>query len=103
MPKLFTAADRKYQAECCEKCVRDEILAIRLNIGHTDTIWTDDDLLAIYAAKKTIHGVIAACMEQLAMDPSKARRWEQGVKFTHYDYMQMAKYHNELAKRSDDG
>ena len=73
------------------------IAAIRLEIGHTDAIWTDDDLLSIYDNEKTIHGTISACMEYLAMNPSKAQQWEQGVKFTHYDYIQMAKYHSQLS------
>ena len=45
-----------------------------------------------------IHGAIAECMEQLAMDPDKAREWGRGgVKYTHYDLMEMAKYHRNLA------
>lgn len=44
-----------------------------------------------------IHGAIAECMEQLAMDPNKAREWGRGsVKHTHYDLMEMAKYHRTL-------
>lgn len=45
-----------------------------------------------------IHASIAECMEQLAMNPDKARSWERGsVKYTQYDYMEMAKYHRSLA------
>lgn len=45
-----------------------------------------------------IHGAIAECMEQLAMDPNKAREWGRGsVKYTHYDLMEMSKYHRNLA------
>ncbi len=45
-----------------------------------------------------IHGAIAECMEQLAMDQDKARVWGRGgVKYTHYDLMEMAKYHRNLA------
>ena len=45
-----------------------------------------------------IHSAIAECMEQLAMDPSKARAWERGgVRYTHYDYMEMAKYHRNIS------
>ena len=45
-----------------------------------------------------LHGAIAECLEQLAMDPNKAREWERGsVKYSHYDYMEMAKYHRNLA------
>ena len=75
----------------------------RLN-DSTGVIWTDDDLLGMYDEHKSTHGVIAACMEQLAMDPELARKWEQGgVKYTHYDYTAMAKYHCALAERSNDG
>ena len=41
---------------------------------------------------------MAECLEQLAMDPDKAREWSRGgVKYTHYDLMEMAKYHRSLA------
>ncbi|MFC1714861.1 hypothetical protein ACFL6S_14430 [Candidatus Poribacteria bacterium] len=44
-----------------------------------------------------IHGAIAECMEQLAMDPNKAKEWGRGgVKYTHYDLMEMARYHRNL-------
>lgn len=43
------------------------------------------------------HGVIAECMEDLAANPEKARRWDpEGVKYTHYDLMKMAEYHRRL-------
>jgi hypothetical protein len=46
-----------------------------------------------------LHGVIAECMEQLVTDPSKAREWERGgVRYSHYDYMEMAKYHRSLSR-----
>ncbi len=49
-----------------------------------------------------IHGAIAECMEQLAMDPHKAREWGRGsVKYTHYDLMEMAKYHRNFAGAKD--
>lgn len=77
-----------------------EILsALKARITRTDAVWTDDDLLSIYDNEKSIHGTISACMEYLAMNPDKARQWEQDVKYTHYDYMEMAKYHNELAEK----
>lgn len=45
-----------------------------------------------------IHGAIAECMEQLAMDPNRARAWERGgVKYTQYDLFEMSKYHRNLA------
>ncbi len=45
-----------------------------------------------------IHNTIAECMEQLAMDPNRARAWERGgVKYTHYDFLEISKYHRNLA------
>ena len=45
-----------------------------------------------------LHGAIAECLEQLAMDPNKAQEWQRGaVKYTHYDLMEMAKYHRSLS------
>lgn len=45
-----------------------------------------------------IHASIAECLEQLAMDQNKARSWSRGaVSYTHYDLMEMAKYHRNLA------
>ncbi len=45
-----------------------------------------------------IHAGIAECLEQLAMDQNKARSWSRGaVSYTHYDLMEMAKYHRNLA------
>jgi len=45
-----------------------------------------------------IHNTMAECMEQLAMDSGRARIWERGgVKYTQYDYFEMAKYHRSLA------
>jgi hypothetical protein len=36
-------------------------------------------------------------MEQLAMDQDKAREWSRGgVRYSHYDLMEMAKYHRSL-------
>ena len=44
-----------------------------------------------------LNGAIAECLEQLAMDPNKAQVWSRGgVKYTHYDLMEMAKYHRSL-------
>ena len=46
------------------------------------------------AKSYNIHGAIAECLEQLAMDPLKAKSWNRGsVSFTHYDLLEMAKYH----------
>ena len=50
------------------------------------------------AKSYNIHGAIAECMEQLAMDPNKAKQWGRGsIKYTHYDLMEVAKYHRSLA------
>lgn len=57
-----------------------------------------DNAYYLDAKSYSIHSAIAECMEQLAMDPNKARVWERGgVKYTHYDYMEMAKYHRSLS------
>lgn len=45
-----------------------------------------------------LHGAIAECLEQLAMDQNKARQWSRGaVRYNHYDLMEMARYHKSLA------
>lgn len=45
-----------------------------------------------------IHAAVAECLEQLAMDPNKAREWTRGsIKYTHYDLMAMAKYHRNFS------
>ena len=80
----------------------DIVSVLRLRMANTDALWTDNDLLAIYEDRQTVHGVIATCLEQLAMNPTKARQWEQDIKFTHYDYMEMVKYHNLLAEKEND-
>lgn len=50
------------------------------------------------AKSYNIHAVIAECLEQLAMDQNKAKAWSRGaVSYTHYDLMEMAKYHRNLA------
>ena len=44
-----------------------------------------------------IHGAIAECLEQLAMDQNRAKTWNRGsVSYTHYDLMEMAQYHRNL-------
>lgn len=44
-----------------------------------------------------LHGAIAECMEQLAMDSTKAKQWSRGgVSYTQYDFMEMGKYHRNL-------
>lgn len=81
--------------------MKDELLSeLRTRLMDTDrAIWQDNELQHAYDVRKTIHGVIATCMKQLAMSPATARRWERhGVKYTHYDYESMAKYHSGLAK-----
>jgi hypothetical protein len=63
-------------------------------------VFTQDQNNDYYLDGKSynLHGAIAECLEQLAMDPNKAREWERGsVKYSHYDYMEMAKYHRNLA------
>jgi hypothetical protein len=44
------------------------------------------------------HGAIAECLEQLAMDQNRAKAWNRGsVEFTHYDLLEMSRYHRGLA------
>ncbi|HGJ65328.1 TPA: hypothetical protein ENS27_08070 [bacterium] len=46
------------------------------------------------AKSYNIHGAIAECLEQLAMDQNRAKAWNRGsVSYTHYDLMEMAQYH----------
>jgi len=50
------------------------------------------------AKSYNIHGIIAECLEQLAMDQNRAKSWSRGsVTYTHYDLMEMARYHRNLA------
>jgi len=45
-----------------------------------------------------LHGAIAEAMEQLAMDRDRASQWARGgVSYTHYDLMELSKYHRSLA------
>ena len=49
------------------------------------------------AKSYNIHGAIAECLEQLAMDQNRAKTWSRGsVAYTHYDLTEMAKYHRNL-------
>ncbi len=62
--------------------------------------WTSAQTVAYYldAYMYNLEGATAECLEQLAMDPQKARVWSRGgVRFSHYDLMEMAKYHRGLA------
>jgi hypothetical protein len=46
------------------------------------------------AKSYNIHGAIAECLEELAMDQNRAKAWNRGsVSYTHYDLMEMAQYH----------
>lgn len=45
-----------------------------------------------------LHGSIAECLDQLAMDPNKAAKWSRGsVRYEHYNLIELAKYHRSLA------
>lgn len=59
--------------------------------------WTDADLWDFWEANdQDGNGVISACMEDLAANPDKARKWGSSeVRLTHYDLMQMAKPYRE--------
>lgn len=63
--------------------------------------WFDSDQNDDYyldARSYDLEGAIAECLEQLAMDPTKAKVWSRGgVAYTHYDIMEMAKYHRGLS------
>jgi len=49
------------------------------------------------AKSYNIHGAVAECLEQLAMDQNRAKVWSRGsVVYTHYDLMDMARYHRNL-------
>lgn len=63
------------------------------------TFFSDMKINCYLDAKSyNIHAVIAECLEQLAMDQNKAKAWSRGaVSYTHYDLMEMAKYHRNLA------
>ena len=57
-----------------------------------------DDDYYLDGKSYNIHGSIAECLEQLAMDPNKAQQWSRGgVRYTHYDLLEMAKYHRSLS------
>lgn len=59
--------------------------------------WTDTKLWDFWEANDSSEdGVIAECMEDLAAKPEKARKWGGKVKYTHYDFTQIAKYHRLL-------
>ena len=62
--------------------------------------WTADQGDDYYLDGKSynLNGAIAECLEQLAMDPTKAEKWSRGgVMYDHYSLMNMAKYHRNLA------
>lgn len=67
---------------------------------YTKVIWTDDELWGFWGLNNhNEHGIVAECMEDLAANPEKARKWCAGnVKYTHYDLMQLAKYQRQLQK-----
>ena len=57
-----------------------------------------DDDVYLDGTAFLINGAIAECMDQLAMDSSKAKAWSRGsVSYTQYDLLEMAKYHRKLA------
>jgi hypothetical protein len=57
-----------------------------------------DEVYYLDAISYDFHGAIAECLEQLASDPGKAKQWTRGgVSYTHYDLMEMAKYHRSFS------
>lgn len=69
------------------------------NLTEAVFIFDEDQNRSMYldAISYNLEGAIAECMEQLAMDPVKARSWARGgVSYTHYDLNELAKYHRSL-------
>ncbi len=59
--------------------------------------WTDKELQEFSEANdQNENAVIAECMEDLAANPDKGRRWGGAVKYTHYDFTTMAEYQRQL-------
>ena len=59
--------------------------------------WTDTELWDFWEANdQKESAVIAECMEDLAANPEKAKKWGGNVRFTHYDLTAMAEYHRRL-------
>lgn len=67
-------------------------------------IWTDDELRGFWDLNNhNEHGVVAECMEDLAANAEKAKRWRVGnVRYTHYDLLELAKYQRQLQKAEVD-
>jgi len=62
--------------------------------------WTSDQSATYYLDAKSynIHGAIADCMDQLAMDRTKAIAWTRGgISYTYSDYRDLAMSHRSLA------
>jgi hypothetical protein len=71
--------------------------AVNLVDGTFKFVDSQDDIYYLDAKSYNIHGAIAECLEQLAMDQNRAKAWNRGsVAYTHYDLMEMAKYHRNL-------
>jgi len=66
--------------------------------------WGQGDRYYLDAKSYNIHDAIAECLEQLAMDQNRAKAWGRGsVVYTHYDLMEMAKYHRNLVGSRNTG
>ena len=63
-------------------------------------VWTADQNATYYLDAKTynIHAAIADCMDQLAMDRTRAVSWSRGsVSYTYSNFIDLAKTHRSLA------
>jgi hypothetical protein len=70
---------------------------VNLVDGTFEFINNQNDKYYLDAKSYNIHDSIAECLEQLAMDQNRAKAWGRGsVVYTHYDLMEMAKYHRNL-------
>jgi len=84
----------------------DSIGSDALEVPNTDYIenfidgiftFTSAQEISYYLNGKSynLHGAIAECLEQLAMDPNRAKAWGRGsITYSHYDLMEMANYHH---------
>jgi hypothetical protein len=77
---------------------------VNLVDGSFEFINNQGDRYYLDAKSYNIHDSIAECLEQLAMDQNRAKAWGRGsVVYTHYDLMEMAKYHRNLVGSRNTG
>jgi hypothetical protein len=77
---------------------------VNLVDGTFEFVNSQSDGYYLDAKSYNIHDTIAECLEQLAMDQNRAKAWGRGsVAYTHYDLMEMAKYHRNLVGSRNTG